>query len=61
MIEAEVGKPVKARAAGKTMLSVLGVFNPMLREFKEMYYEFGEPYIVDDSKYRATFCIRTSV
>ncbi len=55
MIEAEVGKPVKTRTAGKTMLSVLGLFNPVLREFKEMYYEFDEPYVVDDSKYRAAF------
>lgn len=37
------------------MLSVLGLFNPMMREFKEMYYEFAEPYVVDDSKFRRTF------
>ena len=50
-----VGQEVKPRTAGKTMLSVLGLFNPTLREFKEMYYEFAEPYVVDDSKYRHAF------
>ena len=50
-----VGQEVKPRTAGKTMLSVLGLFNPTLREFKEMYYEFAEPYVVDDSKFRQAF------
>jgi nucleoside-diphosphate-sugar epimerase len=54
-VEAQIGHPVKIRTAGKTMLTILGWFNPMLGEMKEMYYEFSEPYIVDDSKYRATF------
>lgn len=55
MIGAELGREVKMRTAGKTMLTVLALFNPTLREFKEMYYEFDEPYVVDDSKFRAAF------
>ncbi len=54
-VETQIGRPVKIRTAGKSTLTMLGWFNPMLREMKEMYYEFSEPYIVDDSKYRAAF------
>ena len=54
-VERQIGQPIKVRTAGKNMISLLGVFNPLLREFKEMYYEFSEPYIVDDSKYRTAF------
>jgi nucleoside-diphosphate-sugar epimerase len=54
-IESQLGQPLKVRTAGRRMLALLGLFDPMLREMQEMYYEFGEPYIVDDSKYRAAF------
>ncbi len=55
MVGAEVGKPLKTRAAGRIMVSFLGLFSPTLREFKEMMYEFEEPYIVDHSQFAATF------
>ncbi|HXV65376.1 MAG TPA: NAD-dependent epimerase/dehydratase family protein [Vicinamibacteria bacterium] len=35
--------------AGKTMLRLLGLFDPFLREFVEMHYLLAEPLIVDDS------------
>jgi hypothetical protein len=34
---------------GKTMLRVLGLFDPFLREFVEMHYLLTDPLIVDDS------------
>ncbi len=36
-------------AAGKTMLRLLGLFDPFLREFVEMHYLLTDPLIVDDS------------
>jgi nucleoside-diphosphate-sugar epimerase len=36
-------------AAGKTMLRIMGLFDPFLREFVEMHYLLSEPLIVDDS------------
>lgn len=54
-IGTELGAPIKPRTAGKTMLSLLALFSPVMREFKEMYYEFDEPYVVDDSKFRRAF------
>lgn len=55
MVGQAAGKPVKIRTAGRGMLTVMGLFVPEVREMKEMYYEFAEPYVVDDSKFRATF------
>jgi len=36
-------------AAGKTMLRLMGLFDPFLKEFVEMHYLMTEPLIVDDS------------
>jgi|SRR5215813_3975262 len=36
-------------AAGKTMLRIMGLFDPLLREFVEMNYLLSDPLIVDDS------------
>ena len=55
MVGDAVARPLKVRAAGKLLVSLLGLFNPNLREFKEMMYEFEEPYIVDHSQFEAAF------
>ncbi len=55
LIEAELGGKIKTRAAGNTMVSMLGLFNPVLKEVKEMMYTWREPYIVDHSKYEQAF------
>ena len=39
----------------KLAVRVLGLVNPMLRELAEMSYEFDEPFVLDTSKYQATF------
>jgi uncharacterized protein YbjT (DUF2867 family) len=48
-IARQVGRPVKVRAAGKWLLRVLGLFNPLMREMVEMHYLLTEPVIMDDS------------
>ena len=55
LLEAHLEKPVKIRSAGKHMVSFLGLFNPMLKEMKEMMYEWEQPYIVDHKKYEDRF------
>jgi hypothetical protein len=32
-----------------------GLANPTLRELTETYYQFGEPFILDTTKYQTTF------
>ena len=46
------GKPLKIRVAGKTMLRVLGLYNPLMRELVEMHYLMTAPVLTDDSALR---------
>ncbi len=55
LMEAELGHPVKVLVAGKTMMSFLGLFNPMMRETVEMMYEWTGPFVVDTSKAEKAF------
>ncbi|CAE6783167.1 NAD-dependent epimerase/dehydratase family protein [Paraburkholderia haematera] len=43
------GREPKMMVAGKTMLRVLGLFNPIMRELVEMNYLLTEPVVLDDS------------
>lgn len=58
--EAALGQPVKTRVASPMMLAMVGLFVPIVREMKEMAYEFEEPYVVDDSRFRTNFDTRTT-
>ncbi len=55
IIEDKMGKKIKVRVAGKFLISMLGLFNPMVREVKEMMYTWEEPYIVDHSQFEKVF------
>jgi nucleoside-diphosphate-sugar epimerase len=44
-----VGTKPRMRVAGKTMLRVLGLFNPLLREMVEMHYLLTTPLLMDDT------------
>ena len=43
------GVKPRLRVAGKNLLRVLGIFNPMMREFVEMHYLMTNPVLMDDS------------
>lgn len=60
LIEAELGIPIKVRSAGRGMVSFLGLFNPMLREVKEMMYSYEEPYIVEHKQFADTFNLQAT-
>ena len=55
MIFEEVGKPARVQAAPKILLRALGRFNPGIRETIEMLYEFEEPFVLDDSRFKQEF------
>jgi nucleoside-diphosphate-sugar epimerase len=55
VVAAEVGHPVAIRNVPKPLLSLLGVFNPLMRGLAEMSYEFDAPFVLDTQKYRSTF------
>lgn len=61
LVEKEIKQPIKIRAAGGFLVSLLGLFNPMIREVKEMMYEWEAPYVVDHSKFEKTFGAKTTL
>ncbi len=55
IMEEVLGKKVKSMAAGKMMMSFLGLFIPAMRESVEMLYEWDKPFIMDSSKAEKAF------
>ena len=49
------GKPPKLSAMGRTMMRLGGIFITGARETVEMMYEFEQPFVVDDGKFKRTF------
>ena len=49
------GHQPKIMAAGPMTLRAIGLFKPQLREYLHTLYQFTEPWIVDDSRFRAAF------
>ncbi|MET3131119.1 nucleoside-diphosphate-sugar epimerase [Oxalobacteraceae bacterium GrIS 1.11] len=48
-MERQSGRKLKRRVVGKTMLRLIGLFHPFMREMVEMHYLLSEPLIMDDS------------
>lgn len=55
LVYKEAGNPVKVRAGGRILLSVIGLFNVSVREIVEMLYEFEKPFILDSTKFEKAF------
>jgi len=49
------GKPAKLNVLPRPMVWLGGVFNPQIREFLEMLYQFERPFTVDGSSFAQTF------
>ena len=49
------GHRTRLTAAGGTALALIGLVKPELKELRHTLYQFTEPWIVDDKKFRATF------
>jgi nucleoside-diphosphate-sugar epimerase len=55
LVAAEVGHPVAVRSVPRLAVRALGLINPMMRALAEMAYEFDEPFVLDTTRYQATF------
>lgn len=55
IVEKEINRTIQVRSAGRKMVSFLGLFNPMLREMKEMMYSWDQEYIVSHKSYKNNF------
>ena len=45
----------QVRVVSKKMIKVLGLFNPIMKEFNEMMYQFDRDYDFDSSKFETVF------
>jgi len=52
---AAAGTSAKVGAVPKAALNALGLFVPMMRELKETWYQFAEPFITDSTLTEQTF------
>ena len=48
-IERQIGHRLRVRVTGKTMLRLIGIFSPLMREMVEMHYLNTDPVLMDDS------------
>ncbi len=52
--------PVAVRRLPSAVVSAGAVFSPLLRELKEIRYQFDRPFVVDSSAYEAAFTVRAT-
>jgi nucleoside-diphosphate-sugar epimerase len=55
---AVLGQDISLNEMPHWLLNTLGLVVPMVREIKEMAYQWDEPFVVDDSRFRASFDLR---
>ncbi len=54
-LEGPLGAPIRLAVVPSWMQRTISVFMPVLRETREMQYQFEEPFVVDDSRFRERF------
>ncbi|MEU2390162.1 NAD-dependent epimerase/dehydratase family protein [Streptomyces sp. NPDC007369] len=52
--------PVAVRRLPSAVLGAASLFSPLLRELKEVRYQFDRPFVVDSSAYEAEFAVRAT-
>lgn len=57
MVASELNKKPGVQIATKTILQIMGIFNPIMKEFVEMTYQYDRDYFFDSSKFEKTFGI----
>ena len=50
-----LGRPLKITGAPRLLVKAIGVFVPLVREVEEMLYQWDEPFVVDDRRFRQRF------
>lgn len=57
MVANELNVKPEIQVASKTILRIMGLFNPIMKEFIEMAYQYDRDYFFDSSKFEKTFGI----
>jgi len=60
LVSEVAGTKLKIRSASKSLVNILGIFSPIMRELKEMMYEWENDYVVDHSKFMNAFEFETT-
>jgi len=50
MISEQLGRGLRVSITPRSVLRLIGLFNPVVRELDEMAYEFTQPFVVDSAK-----------
>jgi nucleoside-diphosphate-sugar epimerase len=58
LIFEELGRPPRIQVAPRWMLSLVGMFDPVVRELPEIMYQTEQPFVVDHSKFERAFGAR---
>ncbi|HEY0603429.1 MAG TPA: NAD-dependent epimerase/dehydratase family protein [Herpetosiphonaceae bacterium] len=60
LIEQQIGQPVRIQALPKFAIQAFGLFDSLMREFVEMFYQYTESQIVDASAFERTFQVEAT-
>jgi nucleoside-diphosphate-sugar epimerase len=60
LIFEELGANRKISILSRRMASLIALFHPMMKEIKEMFYEYENPYIMDHNKFAIAFGSNTT-
>lgn len=55
LLAAALGAPARLQRLPPLLLGALGLVVPVLRELRELAYQWDEPFVVDDRRFRARF------
>jgi len=58
MVAEELGVRPRKRIVGKTMTSILGLFMPVMRESREMLYQYDKDYVFNSDKFEKRFAFQ---
>lgn len=58
LIASELGVDAKYRVANKSLVKMLGIFMPIMRELVEMMYQYEQDYVFNSDKFEKRFSIK---
>jgi hypothetical protein len=51
----KLGRETRVAQAPRWLVKTIGVFMPLMRELDEMLYQWDEPFVIDDRRFREHF------
>ena len=59
-IARELNTKARVQVAGSFLVKILGLFNPVMKEFSEMLYQYDRDYVFDSSKFMDKYPFKTT-